>query len=938
MVTTCEYQDLNEFLTKHKLISRKDDEPTEKTTITHTRMPGKGIYGGSYFIPKEQYSMFYRLYYEEVFVRKKQDHLTEKQLEVGGPICIDLDFRYSYDVEVRQHDADNISEIINLCYLEPLKEFFVFENGKKFPIYVMEKPHVNRLTDGSLTKDGIHIIIGIQMSKVMQVMLREKALEILPETITMELLPVINDCEAIIDAGVAKGSANWQMYGSCKPGNETYALTHYYEVNFDENDSEFQVTEKPLSEIDLSKDLYKLSAQYPNHSSFEINPNMKEKIEERERNKRKPITTRRVQSNTRIIPLINNEDQDYSNTPLEDILNENTLDLVIQSIHSKFMSTEQNIKELHDYTMILPEKYYQPGSHELNRMVAFALKQTDQRLFYTWVKLRSKASDFDYSSIPKLFQDWNKYFKLRTDGVTGASIMYWAKQDSPDEYWKIRKNSVEYCVSETIIQPTDYDFATVLKKLCGDTYVCSSIKDKIWYVFRGHHWIQDKGTTIRNIISTDMYNVYVSRRDKTMNDVENTPSDDPKYEKMLALVKQLNIIIPKLRMGTEKNNIMREAMEVLYDEEFDKRVDKNKYLLCCRNGVIDLKNRAFRNGQPNDYITKCTNIDYHEFNPEYHSEYAAQIIELFEKIYPVNELNKYMWDHLSGSLFGENINQTFNIYLGNGSNGKSKITKLMSLSLGDYYGTVPIVLITERRNAIGGTSSEVMNLKGVRYACMQEPTKEIQLNEGVMKELTGGDPIVGRQLYKESESFIPQFDLCVCTNILPVINSNDDGTWRRIRVIKHMAKFADPSENITPSEDSPYVFPKDKTLEDKLPLWCETFLSMLVKRAFETQGKVDDCPMVMMYSNNYRQREDHIAAFVSQMIEVVEGGVVKREELSETFKKWYCEFYNSKKIPKGIELFDYMNKKFGHPKKGKDGWQGVAIIRPEVQEDEMTGV
>jgi P4 family phage/plasmid primase-like protien len=383
---------------------------------------------------------------------------------------------------------------------------------------------------------------------------------------------------------------------------------------------------------------------------------------------------------------------------------------------------------------------------------------------------------------------------------------------------------------------------------------------------------------------------------------------------------------------------MREAMEVLYDEEFDKRVDKNKYLLCCKNGVIDLKNRVFRNGQPNDYITKCTQIEYYEFNPEYHSETAVQIVDLFEKIYPEKEINKYMWDHLSSSLFGENINQTFNIYLGNGSNGKSKITKLMSLALGDYYGTVPLPLITERRNAIGGTSSEVMNLKGVRYACMQEPTKEIQLNEGVMKELTGGDPIVGRQLYKESESFIPQFDLCVCTNILPVINSNDDGTWRRIRVIKHMSKFADPSENIKPTEDSPYVFPKDKTLEDKLPLWSETFLSMLVKRAFETQGKVEDCPMVMMYSNNYRQREDHIAAFVSQMVEVVEGGLVKREELSETFKKWYCEFYNSKKIPKGIELFDYMNKKFGHPKKGKDGWHGVAIIRPEVEEDDLNGV
>lgn len=254
----------------------------------------------------------------------------------------------------------------------------------------------------------------------------------------------------------------------------------------------------------------------------------------------------------------------------------------------------------------------------------------------------------------------------------------------------------------------------------------------------------------------------------------------------------------------------------------------------------------------------------------------------------------------------------------------------MSLVLGDYYGTVPIALITERRNGIGGTSSEVMNLKGVRYAVMQEPTKEVVLNDGVMKELTGGDPIVGRQLYKEAESFIPQFDLCVCTNILPLINSNDDGTWRRIRIVKHMSKFVDPTENIRPSEDSPYIFPKDKSLEDKLPGWAETFLSMLVKRAFETQGKVEDCPIVMMASNNYRQREDHIASFVTQMIEVKEGEVVKRQALSEEFKKWYSEYHNSKRIPKGIELFDYMDKKFGFAK--KDGWHGVSIIYPDTTE------
>ena len=52
----------------------------------------------------------------------------------------------------------------------------------------------------------------------------------------------------------------------------------------------------------------------------------------------------------------------------------------------------------------------------------------------------------------------------------------------------------------------------------------------------------------------------------------------------------------------------------------------------------------------------------------------------------------------------------------------------------------------------------------------------VKLNEGVMKELTGGDTILARGLYSESESFDPQFNLIVCTNNLFDIESNDDGT------------------------------------------------------------------------------------------------------------------------------------------------------------------
>jgi len=91
---------------------------------------------------------------------------------------------------------------------------------------------------------------------------------------------------------------------------------------------------------------------------------------------------------------------------------------------------------------------------------------------------------------------------------------------------------------------------------------------------------------------------------------------------------------------------------------------------------------------------------------------------------------------------------------------------------------------------------------------MQEPSKGDKINEGIMKEITGSDPLQGRALYQSSCVFIPQFKLVVCTNTLFAIVSNDDGTWRRIRVCDFMSKFKEkPVKN---DKDEPYQFKVNK--------------------------------------------------------------------------------------------------------------------------------
>ena len=926
-----QYKDLNEFLSKHNANSEKREGAT--ISLTHTRIPDRqlGIYGGSYIIPKEMEQTFWKLYYNAVFENKKLEFLTEKQLETDCPILIDFDFRYNYDVETRQHTKNHIIDIINLLYLELLKEFFVFEENKPFPIYVFEKPDVNRLADKSLTKDGVHIIIGIKMEHSLQMLLRKKVVAKVEEI--WDDLPLINSWDAVFDEGISKGTTNWQVFGSRKPGNMSYELTQCYIITYDKSDGEFMMEEKDCKTyIDLSKDLYKLSARYSEHQSFQMNPAMEAEYNEM-KSQIKPKRTNK--SNTKFKLLIENDVNEDEEISLEDIKTPEILRRAVDNMFKNLNTGEYQLKEIHEYTQILPAKYYEPGSHNLNTMVAFGLKHTDERLFLSWVMLRSKASDFDYSSIPGLYVRWKKDFKTRPDGITKRSILYWAKQDAYDEYMKVKKNTVQHFLEETLLTPTDYDFAMVLYQMFKDKYICSSIANKSWYVFRNHHWEKDHGHSLRLAISREMYDLYQSQEKVYISQMSAYDPTDERYEQYKKKIRHVSELSVKLKKTNDKSNIFREAAEIFYDEEFIKKMDENRYLLCFTNGVVDLKNKIFREGYPQDYITKTTNIPYVPFNPDKHGVIASQIMTFMEQLFPVESLNRYMWDHLSSVLIGENINQTFNIYRGNGSNGKSLLTDLMSLTLGEYAGEVPVTLVTEKRVGVGGTSSEIMQLKGVRYAVMSEPSKDAKINEGMMKQLTGDSSMTARALYCESEKFSIQFHLVVCTNTLFEIVSNDDGTWRRIRIVEFMSKFVNPED---PKDDTEYQFPKDPILKEKLPTWAPIFASMLVMRAFQNQGVVQNCDIVMSASNKYRQGQDHISGFISEMVVRKEGGKIGKRELCEQFKLWFQEQQGNRKAPKGVELCEYMDKKFGKCK--RDGWMNVEMVYPdqEQQQNEVDGI
>ena len=935
MTTTSQFKDLNEFLAKH---SAKNNEKGESSPFTHTRIGDKNlnIYAGSYIIPQEDKEIFYKLYYESVFEKKRKEYLTEKQNK-NGPMVVDFDFRYNYDVNSRQHSREHIQDMI--CeYSDLLKEYLVIKPDMPFDIFIFEKPNVNRLADGSLTKDGIHMLIGLQVETALQILIREKMIEKLGE---IWELPLINNWEAVLDEGISKGTTNWQLFGSRKPDNEAYELTQHYVMTMDASDKQFTMDEKEVSEFNLKRDIGKLSVQYDKNPKFDNNPKRDDEIAKYRNNGGSKI--KKASSKTKMNLLVEDDNNDEENDQyisLGDITDADMLEKAVTQMLRNLMPNEYEIKETHEYTQALPGRYYEPGSHALNRQVAFALKHTDERLFLSWVQLRSKASDFDYNSIPDLYNQWKKFQRSNQNGtkVTRKSIMYWVRKENFEGYEKIKNTTIEHYLEKAFETGTEYDLAMVLKQMYKDKYVCVSYdKRGIWYQFRNHRWISDKGLSLRSKISEEMFVLISSKGEHLVKEYQEYQDDDERKAFIQKKIKIINELSIKLKRTSDKDHIMREAAEIFYDNEFVRNMDTNKYLMCFNNGVVDFTNKVFRDGFPEDYITKSTKINYIPFESmSVDEEYikAAKEIEIFmNKLFPIPDLNKYMRDHLAACLIGANKNQTFNVYHGSGSNGKSIIADLMAVTLGEYKGTVPITLVTDARGKIGGTSDEVLKLKGVRYAVMQEPSKGVKLNEGVMKELTGGDPIQARGLYSESEIFEPQFSLVVCTNSLFDIESNDDGTWRRIRKVDFVSKFTDEGEQHT--DETPYVFPKDKSLKDKLPVYAPYFASMLVKRAFETDGLVVDCETVLNASNKYRKGQDHISAFISEKIIKTDNNKDKigKRGLQEGFKQWFELTQGSRRAPKGDELFEYMNKKFGQCK--ATGWHGVKFVEPDDEEDDV---
>lgn len=503
----------------------------------------------------------------------------------------------------------------------------------------------------------------------------------------------------------------------------------------------------------------------------------------------------------------------------------------------------------------------------------------------------------------------------------------------PKEGWEDRYNqlytsmSPKYCepkveltretrkVIEESLIGSHYQVAKAAFTIYKDKYRVDDIKNTTWYEFE-ERW--KKSHTINIVLSEELVKYYNSVKVVKHNDGgsdekldEYLSKDDAAPSKKKDERNELvNSVIAKLENVTFKNSVMNQITHLYkaYDPDFYTRLDSNPYLIGFENGVYDFVGNIFRKSKREDYITFSTGYDYVEYNEE--NKEVTEIYKFLKKIIPNDKVREYLLKVLGKSLIGL-PDEKFYVWSGiTGANGKSTLVNFLEETLGEYITSVDVSLLTNKRGMSGNASPDVVRLRGRRLLTFQEPEHDDKLRTGILKQYTGGDTIIARELFKAPITFKLQGTMLMCCNDLPAVTSIDGGTWRRIRVIDFRSRFC---ENPVKSNE----FKIDKDIKKKIQIWKPYFMSILInwyKKYLEEGMKEPE--EVTKATAKYKVDNDRCNEFFDQCLEESEK-FESIKTIYTRFQQWWINNYTNTKVPDIRELKRALKIKYGLEKEKK---------------------
>jgi putative DNA primase/helicase len=317
-----------------------------------------------------------------------------------------------------------------------------------------------------------------------------------------------------------------------------------------------------------------------------------------------------------------------------------------------------------------------------------------------------------------------------------------------------------------------------------------------------------------------------------------------------------------------KKDLLQEAQHQAGIPCINADFDKQDFLINTESGVVDLKTGELKQHNKEYLMNKIVSYEVDLQNQ------PIKWLQFLEQIFQGDkELMHYLQKAIGYTLTGSIREQCLFLCYGEGSNGKSVFLDVISRMMGDYAMNAQVETLLERKFGTSSYTSDLARLKGARFTTTGENNEGSKINEGLVKQLTGGERITARFLYGQEFEFYPNFKIWLATNHKPIIRGSDNGIWRRIISIPFLYKVPDHL--------------RDKDLVYKLEQEIPQILGWAIKGCLMWQKEGLKLPSVIEKSNkDYQNEMDIIATFIDENAQLVEGEVSSAKEIYEEYEKW----------------------------------------------------